>query len=103
MDLRISTLLNAYRNGTTTPRTVIENILKEMDKAPSQIWISRLSRESLEKYLEPLENCKTIKRGEETIYLADLCLFYGHCSHCCFELACHCWSIRSSGYIRTKG
>ena len=60
MDLRISTLLNAYRNGTTTPRTVIENILKEMDKAPSQIWISRLSRESLEKYLEPLENCKTI-------------------------------------------
>ena len=60
MDLRISTLLNAYRNGTTTPRTVIENILKETDKAPSQIWISRLSRESLEKYLEPLENCKTI-------------------------------------------
>ena len=60
MDLRISTLLNAYRNGTTTPRTVIENILKEMDKAPSQIWISRLSRESLEKYLEPLENCRII-------------------------------------------
>jgi allophanate hydrolase len=60
MDLRISTLLNAYRHGTTTPRAVIKRILDEMDKAPSQIWISRLSRESLEKYLEPLEKCNSI-------------------------------------------
>ena len=60
MDLRISTLFNAYRHGTTTPRAVIKRILDEMDKAPSQIWISRLSRESLEKYLEPLEKCNSI-------------------------------------------
>lgn len=60
MDLRISSLLSAYRNETTTPRAVIEYILAEIDKAPSQIWISKLSREALEKYLEPLEKCNSI-------------------------------------------
>ena len=60
MDLRISTLLNAYRHGATTPRAVIERILVEMDRAPAQIWISRLSHEALEKYLEPLEKCNGI-------------------------------------------
>ena len=55
MDLRISSLLNAYRSGATTPRAVIEYVLDEMEKAPAQIWISRLSKEALEKYLEPLE------------------------------------------------
>ena len=60
MDLRISTLLNAYRHGVTTPRAVIERILAEMDRAPAQIWITRLSRSSLEKYLEPLEKCDGI-------------------------------------------
>ena len=60
MDLRISTLLNAYRHGATTPRAVIERILVEMDRAPAQIWISRLSHETLEKYLEPLEKCESI-------------------------------------------
>lgn len=55
MDLRISSLLNAYRSGATTPRAVIEYVLAEMEKAPAQIWISRLSKETLEKYLEALE------------------------------------------------
>ena len=60
MDLRISSLLNAYRSGATTPRAVIEYVLDEMEKAPAQIWISRLSKEALEKYLEPLEKFSCI-------------------------------------------
>ena len=60
MDLRIASLLSAYRNGVTTPRAVIERILTEMDKAPAQIWISRLSPSALERFLEPLEKCNGI-------------------------------------------
>lgn len=55
MDLRISSLLNAYANGETSPRTVVENLLNEIEKAPSQIWISKTPREQLETYLKNLE------------------------------------------------
>lgn len=55
MDLRISSLLNAYRNHNLNPQAVIDESLKRIEKAPSSIWISRTPPEQLEAYLKELE------------------------------------------------
>lgn len=56
MDLRISSLLNAYRNHSLNPQAVIDESLKRTEKAPSSIWISRTPPEQLEAYLKKLES-----------------------------------------------
>lgn len=56
MTLKISELLNAYRNRTLTPRGTIQKLLKKIEEAPGEIWISKTSPEQLEKYLQKLES-----------------------------------------------
>lgn len=56
MDLRISSLLNAYRNHNLNPQAVIDESLKRIEKAPSSIWISRTPPKQLEAYLKKLES-----------------------------------------------
>lgn len=56
MDLRISSLLNAYRNHELSPQAVINESLRRIENAPSSIWISRESSEQLEAYLKELES-----------------------------------------------
>ncbi len=55
MDLRISSLLNAYRNHRLTPQEVVAESLKKSESAPTSIWISRTSPEQLEKYFKRLD------------------------------------------------
>lgn len=62
LDLRISSLLHAYETGETTPREIICKICKAIEEAPSQIWITKTSKEQFEKYLTNLE--KSIKDGK---------------------------------------
>lgn len=55
MTLKISALLDAYRNRILTPRAVIQTLLKKMEEAPGEIWISKTPFEQLEEYLLTLE------------------------------------------------
>lgn len=61
MDLRISSLLNAYRNKVLSPREVIAESLKRIESAPASIWISRTSSEQLEIYLNKLERLSPLE------------------------------------------
>lgn len=55
MELEISKLLNAYRNGKTTPAKVIRNLQAKAERTPSAIWISKVPDTFLEKILKRLE------------------------------------------------
>lgn len=57
MDITIRALLNAYQQKQTTPDQVIDYLLKRGDETREHnIWISRLSREQLQPYLDKLKN-----------------------------------------------
>ncbi len=56
MELKISSLLSAYRSRTLFPRELFESLLKKMEKAPATIWISKTSKSQLEFYLKNLES-----------------------------------------------
>lgn len=55
-DLHIDQLLQAYRGGELTPRTVIETLHEKADRYDEHnIWIHQLSRDEIEPYLQALE------------------------------------------------
>jgi allophanate hydrolase len=54
-DLSIATLLQAYRDGTTTPETVILDAWERAAKGDSAIWISRPTERQLRDALETIE------------------------------------------------
>ncbi len=54
--LDITTLLNGYRQGAFSPAEIIELVLARIDSQPEyNIWISRLSAEAIQPYLEYLQ------------------------------------------------
>ncbi len=55
MDFKISSLLDAYRNQTLSPRDVIGEASRRIESTPSSIWISRTPPEQLDAYLKNLE------------------------------------------------
>jgi len=56
MELKISSLLSAYRSRTLSPRKLFEFLFQKMEKAPASIWISKTSKQQLESYLKNLES-----------------------------------------------
>lgn len=53
--LFIGALLAAYRDGSTTPARVIDDLLAQIDAAPERhVWISRLSRQQVMQYVDDL-------------------------------------------------
>lgn len=56
MDITIQGLLKAYRENQTTPGQVIDHIINRCDETRDHsIWITRLSREQIQPYLDNLE------------------------------------------------
>ncbi|MCB1093770.1 MAG: allophanate hydrolase, partial [Verrucomicrobiae bacterium] len=55
LDLTVPSLLRAYREGATTPRKVIGQVLDACDAGDPRIWISRMSREAVMAYVDRLE------------------------------------------------
>lgn len=56
IDLQINSLLMKYRNGSLTPRDVIDYVLSAADSiSDNPIWIRRLTRKEIEPYLLNLE------------------------------------------------
>ena len=57
MDMTISGLLQAYREGATTPAQVVDNVLQRCaEYEDHNIWIQRLSREEAEPYIVNLQS-----------------------------------------------
>ncbi len=55
--LEIQSLLSAYRSGELTPRTLIDELLERIQKVDNPaIWITQLSGDELEPYLQNLES-----------------------------------------------
>ena len=54
-DLSIATLLQAYRDGTTTPEAVILDAWKRAAADDAAIWISRPTEAQLRESLKALE------------------------------------------------
>jgi len=56
LDLTITSLHAAYRNGTLTPAQLMDSLLKEAERRdPDPAWITRLERHQLQSYLARLE------------------------------------------------
>ena len=57
MNLSISNLQSAYKDGSLTPKEVVENILQRSEEfVEHNIWIYQLSIEEIQPYLDNLEN-----------------------------------------------
>ena len=57
MDTTVQGLLNAYQQRQTTPEKVINHLLKRCDQfKDNNIWITRLSRDQIQPYLDNLKN-----------------------------------------------
>ena len=57
MNLSISNLQSAYKNGSLTPKQVVENILERSNEfTEHNIWIHQLSMEEIQPYLDHLDN-----------------------------------------------
>lgn len=55
-DLRVSTLLEAYRTGKLTPTQMVEELIRRLEAVePSQIWIARLCDDHLQGFAKLLE------------------------------------------------
>lgn len=56
MNLDINYLLDGYRNGSLTVRQVITDLCIAAEKAPPEIWITRLTPDQLEPFLVDLDS-----------------------------------------------
>ena len=57
MNLSISNLQSAYKDGSLTPKEIVENILQRSEEfVEHNIWIYQLSIEEIQPYLDNLEN-----------------------------------------------
>jgi len=55
MDLKISSLLSAYRSHSLSPRELFQSLILKMEKTPNAIWIQKISQDQLDAYLKVLE------------------------------------------------
>jgi allophanate hydrolase len=57
MDITIQGLLKSYRKNQTTPEQVIDHVVRRSDETKDHnIWITRLSREKIQPYLDKLKD-----------------------------------------------